>query len=124
MVSEPVSTSPLIFRKPRPDRDGVLLAGDAAGFVDPFVGDGISLALRSGSLAAECLTPYLAGRDSLSDAIRRYREAYEQRLAPVFQASSKIRGMLRMPRAVRKSLLLLLEHTPAVTRYLVSKTRW
>ena len=62
LVSDPVSTSPLIFRSPQPERDGVLMAGDAAGFVDPFVGDGISLALRSGSLAARCLNSFFSGR--------------------------------------------------------------
>ncbi len=33
----------------------VLLAGDAAGLVDPFAGEGIHLALASGSAAARCL---------------------------------------------------------------------
>ena len=56
-----VSTAPLIFAKPRPERDGVLLAGDAAGFVDPFVGDGISSALRSGWLAAQSLADFFRG---------------------------------------------------------------
>jgi geranylgeranyl reductase family protein len=36
-------------------RGRVLLAGDAAGFVDPVTAEGISFALRSGQLAAEAL---------------------------------------------------------------------
>ncbi len=32
--------------------DGLLLAGDAAGFIDPMTGDGLSFALRGGALAA------------------------------------------------------------------------
>jgi flavin-dependent dehydrogenase len=32
---------------------GLLLAGDAAGFIDPMTGDGLSLAFRGGLLAAE-----------------------------------------------------------------------
>src|SRR5450432_237000 len=63
-LSDPVTTSPLLFRPPQPLRDGVLNVGDAAAFVDPFVGDGISLALRSGSLAAECV----ASMPSLAEA--------------------------------------------------------
>jgi len=122
-LSDPVSTSPLIFRNPQPERDGVLMVGDAAGFVDPFVGDGISLALRGGALAASCLAPFFAGKASLSDAASQYRDLYEQSLLPVFHASSKIRQMLRLPRAVRKPLLMLLENTPAITRYAVRKTR-
>ena len=122
-LSDPVSTSPLIFREPQPERDGVLLAGDAAAFVDPFVGDGISLALRSGSLAGECLIPFLAGNISLPEAARNYRLTYQRRLAPVFRTSSKIRRMLGLPQTVRMPILRLLEKTPAITRYLVSKTR-
>jgi flavin-dependent dehydrogenase len=39
--------------------DRVLLAGDAAGFVDPFLGEGISYAIRSGQLAAETLAIWI-----------------------------------------------------------------
>jgi flavin-dependent dehydrogenase len=122
-LSEPVSTSPLIFRDPQPEQDGILLTGDAAGFIDPFVGDGISLALRSGALAVQCLIPFLSDAISLREAIRQYRHSYEQRLVPVFRAASKIRRMLLLPRSVRKPLLFVLENTPAITRHLVSKTR-
>jgi 2-polyprenyl-6-methoxyphenol hydroxylase-like FAD-dependent oxidoreductase len=122
-LSDPVTTSPLIFRGPEPVRNGILMAGDAAGFVDPFVGDGISLALRSGSLAARCLMSFFASETPLPQAAARYRELYQQSLVPVFRASSKIRQMLRLPRVVRKPLLMLLETTPAIARYAVRKTR-
>jgi menaquinone-9 beta-reductase len=122
-LSTPVSTSPLVFRQPRPERDGILMAGDAAAFVDPFVGDGISLALRSGSLAGACLIPFFAGSISLTQAAHDYRSAYERRLTPVFRTSSKIRRMLRLPKTVRIPILRLLEKAPVITRYLVSKTR-
>lgn len=123
LLSEPVSTSPLIFRDPQPEREGVLMVGDAAGFVDPFVGDGISLALRSGSLAARCLKPLFAGQASLSDAARRYRQAYKESLLPVFRASSKIRRLLVLPGYVRRPVLSVLESSPTITGYLVRKTR-
>jgi len=99
------------------------MVGDAAAFVDPFIGDGISLALRSGSLAGECLIPFFDGSSSLAEAVRDYRLAYEQRLVPVFRTSSKIRRMLNWPQTVRIPILRLLEKTPSVTRYLVSRTR-
>jgi menaquinone-9 beta-reductase len=122
-LSDPVSTSPLVFRQPSPERNGILMAGDAAAFVDPFVGDGISLALRSGALAGECLIPFFAESISLQEAARDYCAAYERRLTPIFRTSSKIRRMLRLPQTVRIPILRLLERTPAVTRYFVSKTR-
>jgi flavin-dependent dehydrogenase len=122
-LSDPVTTSPLIFRKPQPARECVLMAGDAAGFVDPFVGDGVSLALRSGSLAAECVMQFLAGEISLQHAVQLYSGTYEQRLSPVFRASSTLRRMLSLPQAIRIPLLYFLGKTPALASYMVRKTR-
>jgi flavin-dependent dehydrogenase len=67
---------PLARRVRRVTGDGFLLVGDAAGFLDPFTGDGIfdalrgaqlaapiaSAALRSGSVSAGDLDPYRAER--------------------------------------------------------------
>ena len=122
-LSEPVSTSPLHFHQPQPVRDGVLMAGDAVAFVDPFVGDGISLALRSGALAAESLAPFFASKIDLAEAAARYRDACQQRLATVYRMSSRIRRMLVVPCTLRGPILALLERTPALTRYLITKTR-
>jgi flavin-dependent dehydrogenase len=122
-LSDPVTTSPLIFRQPEPVRDGILLAGDAAGFVDPFVGDGISLALRGGALASQCLAEFFRQNVSLANATANYQMAYQQQFFSIFGASSQIRRMLRLPRAVRKPLLFVLENTSALTEYLVTRTR-
>ncbi len=121
-LGEPVTTSPLIFREPTPVVDGVLMAGDAAGFVDPFVGDGISLALRSGTLAAESLAPFFNAQSSLEQAAAHYTLQYRERLLPVFRNSSKIRRLLSLPRPIRWSVGHLLA-APAVSRLLVHLTR-
>jgi flavin-dependent dehydrogenase len=122
-LTEPVNTSPLIFREPRPLDGHVLLAGDAAGFVDPFVGDGISLALRSGELSARSLMPFLENHLSLGEAAQAYRRDYERKLLPVFRTSSKLRHMFLLPRAVRVMFLAVLQNSPSLTRYLVKRTR-
>ncbi len=40
---------------------GLLLAGDAAGFVDPMTGDGLRLAMHGGELAAEAAIAIVGG---------------------------------------------------------------
>jgi len=122
-LSEPVSTSPLIFREPEPTRGNMLLAGDAAGFVDPFVGDGISLALRSGALAAACLGAFFRGEASLDLCANRYRELYTRQLGPVFRNSAKIRHALALPRVLRVPMVSLLQRFPAAASFMVRKTR-
>ena len=122
-LGDSVSTSPLIFREPVPLQDGVLLAGDSAGFVDPFVGDGISLALRSGALAAQSLVSFFQNHSSLPPTAAQYASAYRTRLLPVFRNSSRIRRLLNLPRPIRRSVGHLLEATPAISQLLVRWTR-
>lgn len=122
-LGDSVTTSPLIFREPNPVQNAVLLAGDSAGFVDPFVGDGISLALRSGALAAQSLIPFFQNHSSLEQAATQYASAYRNHLLPVFRNSSRIRRLLNLPRPIRRSVGHLLEATPAVSRLLVRWTR-
>lgn len=60
--------------------DGLLLAGDAAGLISPFTGEGISYALASGRLAAEVIDRGLKDgrpeRPELSDYARLLGEGY------------------------------------------------
>ena len=121
--TQPVSTSPLVFREPEPVKDGILQVGDSATFVDPFIGDGISLALRSGALAAECLAPFLAGACDLQQAANDYTQQYRKRLARVFRNSSILRRGLGWPPLIRRPVLALLARTPGLARWLVSLTR-
>lgn len=67
-----------------------LLVGDAAALVDPFLGEGIYYAIRSGQLAAETVQGALAGLGTL--------DAYDTRLAaelyPALRAARKMGAML------------------------------
>jgi flavin-dependent dehydrogenase len=120
---QPVTTSPLIFRRPQPTDGNILLAGDAAAFVDPFIGDGISLGLRSGTLAAHSLLPFFQDKITLPEAAAAYRKTYQEELLPVFKTSSKIRHLFSLPKMFRVPLMLFFQHTPALTQYLLQKTR-
>src|SRR5437660_272401 len=53
VVGPPVVLGPLAVDVSHEAIDGLLLAGDAAGFVDPMTGDGLCLAIRGAELAAE-----------------------------------------------------------------------
>jgi flavin-dependent dehydrogenase len=112
-AGDEVATSPLVFERPQPVRGGVLCAGDAAGFVDPFVGDGITLALRGGMLAAEAALRGDAGW---------YEREYRRRLGPVFQNASWLRRVMELPRALRKPIVAAMG-APGVGRAVVRMTR-
>ena len=101
----------------------MLQVGDAAAFVDPFVGDGISLALRSGALAAECLQSFFREEQSLEQAAALYSKAYKERLGRVFRVSSILRGWLRWPRPIRRPMFSLISRADFVSRKMVRLTR-
>jgi geranylgeranyl reductase family protein len=65
-----------------PAFETVLLAGDAARVVEPFTGEGIFYALRSGELAAAAANEMIRGNaaDAVRDYIRRHRAMYRGRL--------------------------------------------
>lgn len=93
---EPVTTAPLVFHAPVPVSGiGVLNAGDAAGFIDPFAGDGIAIALRSGASAV---------RLSAAD----YAAWHRREVAPAFRAAARFRALLAAPRPLRTLALTVL----------------
>jgi flavin-dependent dehydrogenase len=71
---------------------GWMLVGDAAGFIDPFTGEGIYRALRSGRAAAESLA---AGDDE--GAAGRYRAARREAFAAKDGLTWLVQGMLAAP---------------------------
>ncbi len=96
-----VSTSGLRFRDPRTEDRGMFLAGDAAAFIDPFAGDGISLALHGGVMAAQAVMPFLQQTASLTQAHAAYRTAYFRQLAPALRNAARIRKLLSAPAWLR-----------------------
>ncbi len=57
--------------------DGYLLAGDAAGFVSPFEGEGIFYARRSGEIAAEVISGTISGNSNLSGYEKRWKKEFD-----------------------------------------------
>lgn len=70
-----MAMGPLAYRVREPRVGGVLLAGDAAGFYDPFTGEGLYTALRSAELLAEAAHPALSTGDVSAAALASYARA-------------------------------------------------
>jgi flavin-dependent dehydrogenase len=80
---------------------GLLLAGDAAGFIDPMTGDGLTFALRGAELAAEVTLDVLAGRlerqRAASELATRRRAAF----AAKWRFNRALRRLVSSPLGVR-----------------------
>ena len=90
MVSRPFTLGPLAVECRTPGMPGLLLAGDAAGFIDPMTGDGLRFALRGAELAA-------------AEALRTIeRGAADAHLRLAAARAREFRGKWRFNRALRR----------------------
>jgi menaquinone-9 beta-reductase len=121
-VTQPISTAPLIYRAPQPVRGNIICVGDAAAFIDPFAGDGISIALRSGQVAAECVGKFLAGETTLAESVAFYQREYDRQFAPLLSAASRVRSLTSLPEFAKPAAFELLR-LPGVMPFLIRKTR-
>ncbi len=80
-------------------REGVLLAGDAAGLVDPFSGEGIYHAMRSGRMAAEAIAEAMRCGDVSSAA-----SAYARRCRQEFLREFRLSMLLATALGVKDGL--------------------
>jgi geranylgeranyl reductase family protein len=116
-ADQPWRTITPLTRAPVPSADeNVLLIGDAARVVEPFTGEGIYYALRSGELAAEAIAKIIRGKDrqlALREFARAAAEIYRgrlwiNRLARASVLSPRIGSLFVRAARINPSILKLL----------------
>jgi flavin-dependent dehydrogenase len=113
----PVSVlGPLAVETTAAGLPGLLLAGDAAGFIDPMTGDGLRFAIRGAELAADAALRELeTGRPAHGDLAAARRQAF----ATKWRVNRALRALVASPRAVRAAGAVA-AHWQAPLRRLVS----
>ena len=80
----------------------VLVAGDAAGLTDPLTGEGISYAIRSGSLAGHAVLSFLQGS---SNSLANYSEAINQGMMPEILEARHVKAIFNaVPGTIHKAV--------------------
>jgi flavin-dependent dehydrogenase len=92
-----LGTGPVFFTAKPPSDSGLLMAGDAAGMLDPFSGQGQAAALASGLLAGEMAARCLSGEIAPSDLPSAYSAAWHARFAGRFAWSRGFRLLMLSP---------------------------
>jgi len=93
LLEPPRAIGPLALECRAVSAPGAVLVGDAAGFYDPFTGEGVTLALRTAELAAESLWPALS-RASAAPAERVL--AYERARAAATRDKFRFNRLLQV----------------------------
>jgi menaquinone-9 beta-reductase len=104
---------PLAYRLGEPAVGGVALVGDAAGFYDPFTGEGLYTALRSAELLAEVAHAALRAGDCSRAALAPYARARRA----VFRGKARLTRALQVVigrRRLADRAARFLAHRPAL----------
>jgi len=120
-VTALLATGPMAQRTMRPQHDGILFIGDAAGFLDPFTGQGIYLALQSAMLAATAAHQALDEPHGATASLQHYVRAHRQVWQDKYRLSALIQLGLRMP-WLANHVIVRLARRPALADTVVGVT--
>jgi flavin-dependent dehydrogenase len=118
---EPLSVrtvGPLTWRTRRQSTAGCLLLGDAAGFYDPFTGQGVTFALLTALLAAEVVGRALAENDLSERRLSEYARRRTGLLEPRVRVQQAIQAVIERP-GLLAHIMERLERRPETARTLI-----
>jgi flavin-dependent dehydrogenase len=99
---------PLRLRARRRASGRVLLAGDAGGFIDPFTGEGVTVALQSGRAAARAILDAADADRARGPSLTRGYEAFWRRRTQVkFRVNRLLQRLIRSERAAHATATAL-----------------
>jgi flavin-dependent dehydrogenase len=105
LIEPPQVLGPMAIDARAPGVPGMVLAGDAAGFIDPITGDGLRLALQGGILAGDVVEEVLAGRCDRAQAASILAARRELAFAAKWRFNRVIRRVVASPHAVSVAAL-------------------
>jgi len=117
-----ISQVPFNDHDKQPVEQDILMVGDAAGMIAPLAGDGMSMALHSGLLAADHITRYLWGESDAVTLKRLYTTAWREQFAARIRLGRWLQASLFRP-ALLSAVLTLINAAPALGQYFVRQTR-
>jgi flavin-dependent dehydrogenase len=110
---------PLAHRARRVVASGALLVGDAAGFLDPFTGEGIHAGLRSAELAAGFAAEALTRDPTTHPDLGAYARAWAREFLPKWRLCMGLQHAIRHP-ALAEWIVSRLEPRPHLTTLLMA----
>jgi geranylgeranyl reductase family protein len=113
MIAPARCLGPLAHRATRLATPGALLVGDAAGFLDPFTGEGIYTALRTAELAAAHIRGSIRG-EPFRPTLSNYGDAWQREFAPKWRLASLLQHAIRRP-WLAEGLVAYLSTRPAAS---------
>lgn len=121
LYNQPVTISQVSFDKKSLVEDHVLMIGDAAGMITPLCGNGMSMAMHAGKLAADILEQFLNHKISRNEMEQRYKRVWSGHFSNRLRMGRMIQSMFGKP-ATTSLFLKAVKPFPFMVRGLITKT--
>ena len=105
-VGPPTTLGPMAVEARAAGEPGLLLAGDAAGFIDPMTGDGLRFALRGAELAAAVALEALAGDIPIERAHRHLAARRAEAFRRKWRFNRALRSLVASPAGVSGAAMM------------------
>ena len=117
-ISKVMAAGPLATKSSRPITDGAMLVGDAAGFIDPITGEGISIALASARVAAPVIAHALRTGDTSVAALTAYERERRKEMFNFVLLTYGLLWLSRFPRLAQWAVGRFHDHPALFTKLL------
>lgn len=118
-----LAIGPMQRTSTHPITDGVILIGDAAGYLDALTGEGISLALAQALSLEETVVPVLLNSERrgilFAQELCAYKQAYQAIIRPYYQVTNLALWLSHHPTWIEQAIYLL-RHQPTLFQSLLS----
>jgi flavin-dependent dehydrogenase len=121
LFPEPLAISQVSFEKKSLVEDHVLLTGDAAGMITPLCGNGMSMAMHGGKIAATLIHEFLEERISREDLEAEYTRQWQRRFSARLRAGRMIQSAFGKP-TLTNLFVRSMRALPGTTRWLIRQT--
>ena len=116
-----LSISQISFEKKTSVQNHVLMVGDAAGLITPLCGNGMSMAMHAGKIAAENIKDFLENKISRKGLEKKYTEEWEKNFKTRLMTGRLVQ------RFFGKSWLTnifigIMKSFPSITKMIIRKT--
>ena len=121
IFKEPVTISQISFDKKSQVENHVLMIGDAAGMITPLCGNGMSMAMHSSKMAAECIHLFLSKAISRSEMEELYKNKWKNQFEKRLRFGRLIQKMFGKER-VTNLFIGLVKHFSFIINRIVRST--
>jgi flavin-dependent dehydrogenase len=121
LFHRPLTIAQVDFSKKSSHEKGMLMVGDSAGLIAPLCGNGMSMALHAGKIAAQVALQRLNGTTNEMASLQRYACLWKKEFSNRLFVGRKLQSIFGNPQ-VSDLMIRSLKQTPIFTQKLIALT--